>query len=159
LRGSKKGGLLDATMKSPWSHRASGQMLVFNRRTTCGFMSLPKEGWRLGYFTPQGTGHYSVFARNFGADGKAVKDDPGWTVKGFPVAVDAMLLAAGTLFVAGPPDSTQAKGGLIRAVALADGRKLGEIALDSPPVFDGMAAADGRLYIATKDGKLNCFGR
>jgi len=30
--------------------------------------------------------------------------------------------------------------------------------LDSIPVWDGMAVAQGRLFIATKDGKVTCFG-
>jgi hypothetical protein len=29
--------------------------------------------------------------------------------------------------------------------------------LDAPPVFDGMAAANGRLYVVTTDGKVACF--
>jgi hypothetical protein len=30
--------------------------------------------------------------------------------------------------------------------------------LDSPPVFDGMIAAAGRLYIITEDGQILCLG-
>jgi hypothetical protein len=29
--------------------------------------------------------------------------------------------------------------------------------LPSPPAFDGISAAGGRLYIATEDGKLLCL--
>jgi len=38
-----------------------------------------------------------------------------------------------------------------------DGTKLSEIELDARPVFDGMAAAGGRLYVSGEDGKLRCF--
>ncbi|MHC4914210.1 MAG: outer membrane protein assembly factor BamB family protein, partial [Planctomycetota bacterium] len=38
------------------------------------------------------------------------------------------------------------------------GKKLGELALPAAPVWDGLAAANGRLYLATEDGKLRCFG-
>ena len=98
--------------------------------------------------------------------------------------VRAMVLAGPTLFVAGPPDvlgdgpednnhpyaiaSRQAieeqaaafaglKGAVLWAVSKADGKKLGELKLPAAPVWDGMVAANGRLYIATKDGKVLCF--
>jgi len=31
--------------------------------------------------------------------------------------------------------------------------------LEAPPAFDGMSAAHGRLYMATLDGKVICFGK
>jgi len=34
-----------------------------------------------------------------------------------------------------------------------------EVKLDSPPVWDGMAIAQGRLFVATVDGKVTCFGK
>ena len=43
------------------------------------------------------------------------------------------------------------------AVSAADGKKLAEQKLDSPPVFDGLIAAGGRLYLATTDGRVLCF--
>ena len=101
-----------------------------------------------------------------------------------PVQVCAMVLAGDTLFVAGPPDvedeeqsakslndpETQKKlaeqsaalkgerGALLVAVSPADGKKLAAFRLDSMPVFDGMIAANGRLYLATSDGKVVCLG-
>jgi hypothetical protein len=44
------------------------------------------------------------------------------------------------------------------AVSAADGNQLAEIKLESPPVFDGMIAANERLYISTTDGKVVCLG-
>jgi len=35
---------------------------------------------------------------------------------------------------------------------------MAECQLESPPVFDGMIAANGRLYIATMDGRVICLG-
>ena len=95
----------------------------------------------------------------------------------------ALVLAGDTLFVAAIPDlldeeaalrslddpevqKTMAeqtlalqgqKGGLLLAVSAADGRQLRQLPLDSPPVWDGMAAAGGRLYLATMAGKVVCF--
>ena len=38
------------------------------------------------------------------------------------------------------------------------GKKLAEYKLDSPPVFNGAAAANGKLYISMEDGSLSSFG-
>ena len=38
-----------------------------------------------------------------------------------------------------------------------DGETLAEHKLDALPVFDGLAAARGRLFLTTKDGKLHSF--
>jgi hypothetical protein len=75
-----------------------------------------------------------------------------------------MLLAGDTLFVAGPVDglkSVEAFGGrngvVLRAVSATDGSTLSEIKLEAPPVFDGLAAADGKLFVAWTNGKVVCL--
>ena len=107
-----------------------------------------------------------------------------WT-KDVPLLVLAMVKADKTLFIAGPPDlideeetfqrivsrdpKIQAKlaeqdaalegaqGGLLMAYSAVDGGKLNELKLDALPVWDGMAAANGRLYVATRDGDVVCL--
>jgi hypothetical protein len=100
------------------------------------------------------------------------------------IQTTAMALADQTLFVAGPPDlvdedaATRAigdpeiknklveqeaalegkRGSLLAAVNAADGKKLAAYRLDSAPIFDGLAAANGRLYLSTLDGKVLCLG-
>jgi outer membrane protein assembly factor BamB len=79
-----------------------------------------------------------------------------------------MVLAGRSLFIAGAPDVVDPidpmaafegrKGAVLWAVSTADGKKLAEYKLDSPPVFDGMIAANGRLYISTRAGSLLCLG-
>jgi outer membrane protein assembly factor BamB len=65
--------------------------------------------------------------------------------------IGAVVLAGDTVFVAG----TQ---GRLLAFADDDGRKRAE--RDLPPlVWDGMAAAHGRLYVSTADGKVLALGR
>jgi outer membrane protein assembly factor BamB len=49
------------------------------------------------------------------------------------------------------------RGGLVRAVAIEDGSTLAEYNLESIPVWDGMIAANGQLYIAMANGKIKCF--
>jgi outer membrane protein assembly factor BamB len=89
--------------------------------------------------------------------------------KSAPIQAKAMVLADKTLFVAGPPvtggegqeafaPSEETKGALLCAFSAEDGKELAEYKLDSPPVFDGMIAANGRLYISTTDGRLICMG-
>ena len=48
-------------------------------------------------------------------------------------------------------------GGLLWAVSTANGEKLAELKLDSPPVWDSMAVADGRLYLSLKDSRVVCW--
>ncbi|MHC4396307.1 MAG: outer membrane protein assembly factor BamB family protein [Planctomycetota bacterium] len=105
-----------------------------------------------------------------------------WT-KDLPLFARAMVNAGRTLFVAGPADiideqqafkqiddpkvwqnlTEQAavfngkKGALLLALSADDGEKLAQYNLDNLPVFDGMAAASGRLYITAANGKISCF--
>ena len=45
-------------------------------------------------------------------------------------------------------------GALLWAVSAADGKKLAEYRLESLPVWDGMVAANGRLYLTTLNGEV-----
>ena len=86
-----------------------------------------------------------------------------WT-QAVPMFVRAMVLAGDVLFIAGSPDPVsawrqgKASGPALWAVAPADGAKLAEYPLGAAPVWDAMAAAGGRLFLATQDGKVLCFG-
>ncbi|GAG19983.1 unnamed protein product, partial [marine sediment metagenome] len=94
-----------------------------------------------------------------------------WSIRA-PLQVRAMVLTDNVLFLAGWPDSVRIeektgvaidKSGkrpnraVLWAVSPADGKKLAEYRLDSEPVFDGLIAAGGRLYLSTVDGKVLCF--
>ncbi len=113
------------------------------------------------FFTPGAKG-YLLFAKN--TDGKQNR----WSQR-VPVRVRAMVLAEGRLFVAGPPDVVdpkdplgafeERKGGLLWVFDSASGEKLAEHKLAFPPVFNGAAAAGGRLFIAEEDGSITCFGK
>ena len=77
-----------------------------------------------------------------------------------------MVLAKERLFVAGPPDVVDPedlmgafegrKGAVLRTYSAADGKMLSEMNLDAPPVFDGLIAAGGRLYLREQD-RLYCY--
>jgi len=109
--------------------------------------------------------------------------DMKWSRKAPPLIVRGMVLAGKTLFVAGPPDvldeeaavrkrfdpSVQKRiadqqaamsgkmGAALWAVSAVDGKRLAELKLKAMPVWDGMAAARGRLYLAATDGTVRCF--
>ena len=108
-----------------------------------------------------------------------------WQIKSPPLLVNAMALAGEKVFVAGPPDvadeskmlgflpgaddeiNRQLKaqdaawhgkmGALLWVVAAEDGSKLAEYRLDGLPIFDGMIAACGKVFISTQNGHLLCM--
>ncbi len=96
-----------------------------------------------------------------------VRHKPEKYQKMIPVRVRAMVLAGDRLFVAGPPDKVVAgdplaafegrAGALLQVFSAKDGSLVKSRELSSPPAFDGMSAAGGRLYLATRDGKVICF--
>jgi hypothetical protein len=47
----------------------------------------------------------------------------------------------------------------LAAVSAADGAELAKINLDSPPVFDGLIAAGGQLFVTLENGVLACLGQ
>lgn len=112
-----------------------------------------------------------------------VKHD--WT-EDVPLYARGMVLAGDTLFVMGPPDTideeesfnrlragdpeieailtAQAKaldgasGSVLLAVNKQDGKTIGSTQWQGLPVWDGLAAANGHLYLATTDGRVLCLG-
>ncbi|MFW6162422.1 MAG: PQQ-binding-like beta-propeller repeat protein, partial [Planctomycetota bacterium] len=85
----------------------------------------------------------------------------------------AMVLADERLFLAGwrdavvvqektgrplDPDNPRPRPTSLWVLATADGKTLATYPLDAEPVFDGMAAAYGRLYLPLQDGTVRCLG-
>ena len=103
-----------------------------------------------------------------------------WRLDQPAIIARAMTVAGDDLFIAGPPDllderrayhlpddpDVQAQlkrqaealegrhGGQLWAFTKADGKLAVRYALDTIPVFDGMAAAGGSLYMTTADGRV-----
>ncbi len=84
-----------------------------------------------------------------------------------PLTGKAIALAGDVLFVAGTPvafpDDDLAKayegrmGGILWAASASTGEKLAEYTLDAPPAWDGLAAANGMLFLTLADGRLLCM--
>jgi outer membrane protein assembly factor BamB len=151
----------------------SGQILVFNDSTTFALRAFSKQRGHNPLFTAA-EGGYTLCADDNGNEAVKPKGyrihrarPPKWSVK-VPVRAVAMVLAGDTLFLAGPPnvfpqgDPYAAlegrKGATLWAVSASDGGKLSERSLEKMPVFDGMAAAEGKLFIATEGGEVICLG-
>ena len=107
-----------------------------------------------------GTDGYTLFG------GLRSARKPSWSKK-VPVRIRGMVIAGDRLFVAGARDVVDPKdpwasiegrmGAVLWAVSASDGGKLAEYKLDAPPIFDGLSAANGRLYVSTTDGKVVCM--
>ena len=67
------------------------------------------------------------------------------------------MIRTGKVLVVGGETGKQGEAGCVRLVSAADGKTLGEVRLASPPVWDGLAVAGGRLYVACVDGKVVCL--
>jgi outer membrane protein assembly factor BamB len=164
-----------------YSNAASkaGQILVFDEKTTYG-LHVYTDRLRLSpAFTPGDKG-YELFAddndnepvlakNSIGREkgpGFSRAEPPKWS-KQIPLRVEAMVLAGDKLFMAGPPDVIPVDdpyaafngkmGARLWVVSATDGDKIAEYPLESLPVLDGLIAAGGRLYLATRDGQLQCF--
>lgn len=85
--------------------------------------------------------------------------------KPLPIQAWAMVKTDDILFVAGPhgsastsPEALEGKAeASLLAISPADGRVLAEMTLPAAPVWDGMIAAAGNLYLALADGQVLCL--
>ena len=180
--GHGSGGFYYAAGSQP-----SGRLMVFDEDQIYGFGKRPEYyGWTTAI-------EYRLFSTDRHPEVRDADVKGGYSLKTtfethwtdrIPMHVRAMVKAADTLFIAGPPDVfdegprdiygdislTPEKsrevlaawqgdmGASLWAVRADDGKRLSDLNLASPPAWDGMAAADGRLYLSCTDGSLVCFG-
>ena len=74
-------------------------------------------------------------------------------------SLPALLVALSLPTLARPDSPPTIHRGVAIFGSAAGGNKLSEVKLDAPPVWDGMAATTGRLFISTMDGKVVCLGK
>jgi outer membrane protein assembly factor BamB len=126
---------------------------------------LPQSDYERG----GGRGIWKLEQEAFGLDkmiGYTRARPPVW-MSWLPVRIRAMVKAGDVLFVAGAPDVLDPKdpyaafesrkGAYLVAVSPTDGKKLGELSLQCPPIFDGLIAADGRLFACLENGAVVCL--
>jgi outer membrane protein assembly factor BamB len=150
--------------------------LLFADKNTNEPQLVGEPGWRKpvawlpqSHIPREGNPGLDSESRGFGADkgiGYTRAEPPLWTAW-LPIRIRAMVKTGDVLFVAGPPDVLEPedpyaafegrRGARLAAVAAEDGTTIAEHQLDTPPVFDGLIAAAGRLYASLEDGSLICL--
>jgi len=162
---------------------ASGDILVLDGKTFYEVRGFPTT--RHSYFDPRVKGYElraatvgslsptpakGAGARRRGGGGRRSAPTAKWTAD-IPLTGQAMALAGKTVFVAGtpayfPPDHAVAQyeaayagklGGVLWAASTVNGKKLAEFKLPAAPRWDGLAVANGKLFIALKDGTVACM--
>ena len=171
---SPASGFLDTT----WFNRASqwslgktlhGECLVADEDSAFSFKAYDgiRRNKDRSFFTP-GRGSYELYSAPVHRKGKkGVGDKNARWKRGIDIAVTSIIKAGPTLFVAGSPDEVpeddpwkhlECRGhGVLQAASSENGKMLSEYRLSSPPVTDGLAAADGRLFISTHSGQVVCL--
>ena len=151
-----------------------GLMLAFDDKTVWGVRRNHLMRWKKTY-----PDKYILFAQPRTGRSDAAASLPDfreagvpfdWTAP-LPLRPRAMVRAGEHLLIGGMPDTFDPKrpsesasaafegqeGGLLHVMSSKDGKILGRVQLESPPVWDGMAAAGGRLYLSTADGTVRCL--
>jgi outer membrane protein assembly factor BamB len=115
-------------------------------------------------FNPR-EGGYTLFAGDLlKSTGKASER---WR-QSIPLTGKAIAIADESLFVAGTPVVFPSSdlhaayegrmGGIVWATSTQTGAKVTEARLAAAPAWDGMAVANGRLYMSLEDGSIVCLG-
>ncbi len=130
-------------------------------------------------------GNKKAGAKNAVKSGNSLVD-PKWT-QDVPIYVRGMVLGGKNLFIVGPPDTIDeeatfkqlsqgdprvqrlltkqddalsgAMGAQLLAVDIETGKVSNTVELESLPSWDGLAGANGQLFLSTLDGKVMCFGK
>lgn len=158
-------GFLDDTYfkRAPWRMAGEyGRLLVYDKRRVYyvrQFDTLRGLDPTV-YFTPGKQG-YLLFAKDVGGKKKT------WMER-IPIRIRAMALTQGHLVAAGPPDEIESadplgafegrEGGRLVTVDVSTGKTTQQLTTPSPPVFNGIAAVRGRLFVVERDGALACYG-
>lgn len=152
-------------------HHTGGHVGI-DAATVFHFRGKREEQWRTTRYrafamrrTPEREQQQAAKGKRRGKRGPARKDFL-WT-RELPMLVRAMALAKDHLLMAGPPDLFATddpigalhgkEGGKLMVLSAKQGKPLAAYDLKSPPVFDGLAAADTSVYLATAAGEILCF--
>jgi hypothetical protein len=90
---------------------------------------------------------------------KAINKDPEkpiWTSSPIELVVDDMVLTPQHVFCVGHYQRIK-KDPELWVVSRKDGAVVSKIPVDGYPAFLGLSAAGGRIFIATREGKLICL--
>jgi outer membrane protein assembly factor BamB len=128
--------------------RIKGDCIAFDGK-------LSVAGWRYSPGTPGWKDKKNTNRFFMHATGSAK-----WNIHDIKQHIMGIVLAGEHAYAAGRPTSYDPKDkSELWVLSAKDGKKLQTLTLDGIPVYDGLSAVGGRLYLATSDGRLNCFGK
>jgi hypothetical protein len=152
-----------------------GEIMVFDETTTYAAKTFRHVFSRSPYYAPGKDGNLivadclaneSVVPESKGFVPWQRKSPPRWEVQ-IPLRTRAMVLAGEHLVLAGWPDKVPESdpygafegrlGGELRILSTQDGTEKASYVMKVPPVFDGLIAADGKLFMSLEDGTVCCW--
>jgi len=159
--------------KGSWGARLSvpyGLMLSYDPRCVWGVKRPGRQGKGYILFAQENT----PFSPNdkhmpdFRPQNNKTTPPQKWSAR-LPLRPRAMLRAGDMIFLAGVP-ATPTPGdphatfegrttGMLHTASTGDGKPLAHRKLKNPPVWDGLAAAGGKLYMSAMDGSVTCMDR
>jgi hypothetical protein len=140
--------------------RATGAILSIDREAIYGYgrnkLVQPNRNVRLSF--PMPDVRRELFKLS-------MTGEKQWAVP-LPFEARALTATESVLFAAGPLGDTWQSieahegrnGAELWSVSTGDGSTLHRVDLEAMPVFDGMIAASGSLYMSTVDGRIVCLG-
>ncbi|MGM0488710.1 MAG: PQQ-binding-like beta-propeller repeat protein [Planctomycetota bacterium] len=167
------GNFYNTPVAYPWIIRRAiqvpcGLMLSFNRKTVWGVRRGGQKNTVFAAPRPDPMDKQSSLP-DFAARESARQDGGGWTTD-LSIRPRSMVRAGDLLFVGGMPidqlgdpyslasrDGENEKRGRLHVLSCDDGRTIRRLQMASPPVWDGMAAVQGRLFIPRVDGSVVCL--
>ena len=165
------GGLMDGTWTQVGNRRAGNLQVGYTTAEMIAVRGDRVWGYWWNMWQPQG--------RCFAADVQVAKTStaPAQTgkdclwMKPLPAShwAEAMALCESGLVLAGrisppaPPKGTTKPAGdpasFLMILSPEDGKPAFELPLPAPPVFQGLAVVEGKVYVALQDGSLVCAGK
>ena len=158
------------TLRSPTIAVPTGVMMVYDDRAVWGVRNQGNADGKYVLFKKEN--------RSFSPEDESLPDfrqlspdeiDPCLWTSNLPARTTAMLKSGDHLFLAVAPVEIRPEdphaayegraGGSIWVLSEQDGARVAQYQLDCPVVWDGMSAANGRLYLATKAGQVLCFSQ
>jgi outer membrane protein assembly factor BamB len=132
--------------------RITGELLAFTDKFDVAAwryrFGVPKEMMKKGKHN-----HRFIYAKENGKTKWLIDEDIKQQAMGLVLAGD-YVYTAGRPTSYDPNDKSE-----LWILSAKDGKNLQTLPLEGIPVYDGLSAANGRLYLATEGGMLICLGR